>query len=231
MLSEGLNLAGIDEVEVTRDTIAWNGGTVSRCAVPLYSSVATGTIADASAIRSVALALRREVFPLAPSESLIGLFGSAQKATATSGFAAEMAKVLRTGAAEFQQGDLLVGARTMRGGGFGLTPSGDDFIAGFLVGMAAAEALGGRRSALERDAILAAALGKNELSNHFLRLAADGAMFASLRDAVSGTLKGAVEMALEGATRLLRVGETSGADMLMGFMTFVEREMGPCQFR
>lgn len=231
MLSEGLNLAGIDEVEVTRDTIAWNGGTVSRCEVPLYSSAVTGTLAGIDAIRSVALALRREVFPLAPSESLIGLIGSVQKAAATSGFAAEMAKVLRAGAAEFQQGDLFVGARTMRGCGFGLTPSGDDFIAGFLAGMAAFESLGGRRSATERAAIVKVALGDNELSNHFLRLAADGALFGSLRDTVSGTLTGALKSALAGAARLLRVGETSGADMLMGFVIFIEREMGQCQFR
>ena len=95
--------------------------------------------------------------------------------------------------------------------GYGLTPSGDDFLVGALAMLDALEqtnmhaALGG--------AVVAAAGRTSPLSASFLRAAAAGYVGENLHTMIAAILTGDADAALAAATR---IGHTSGWDALAG---------------
>lgn len=103
--------------------------------------------------------------------------------------------------------------RLLAGCGFGLTPSGDDFLAGTLVAMNVF-----RASRRLIQSVCRAALGTNDLSNAFLRMARDGRMTQKQRALVLAVLRGSVAGVRTAARKVLQVGETSGADWATGFV-------------
>jgi hypothetical protein len=126
------------------------------------------------------------------------------------------------------------GVRRLAGCGFGLTPSGDDFIAGMLIGLNVLRACSGRRPRrrcphapgdghLYIHAIYAAAAGSNLLSNSFLRLARDGRVNEKMQRLVTALFRRGGAEIKERADAVMATGETSGADLLTGFVMTVKR--------
>ncbi|MEO6826349.1 MAG: DUF2877 domain-containing protein [Microbacteriaceae bacterium] len=107
--------------------------------------------------------------------------------------------------------DALVGA------GSGLTPSGDDILAGFLV---AARAVGLPCPALADTALLRATRNTTTLSAALLRYAGRGEtipQIARLLHSLSSASEPS-EAALEALTRVLAIGHTSGTAMATGVL-------------
>lgn len=130
----------------------------------------------------------------------------------------------------YRQGDLdqiAACAGRLAGLGPGLTPAGDDWLAGWLVGLHAAAALAKGNPPLPPEAVGQAVLASartTRLSLAFLQAAADGAaaepwhaLLATLPAAAPGPLQKA-------AAAIIRTGATSGADMLAGFLTAFQVE-------
>jgi hypothetical protein len=126
----------------------------------------------------------------------------------------------------YQQGDLgkiTAYAGRLAGLGPGLTPAGDDWLAGWLVGLRAAAAMNGNPSPLDLDAVGRAVVGSartrtGRLSLAFLQAAADGAV-AEPWHALLAALVDADQMPLRhAAAEIMRHGATSGSDMLAGFL-------------
>ncbi len=114
----------------------------------------------------------------------------------------------------------------MAGAGFGLTPSGDDFIAGMLLALHAHEQWTGLDHSFVRQSIFQAAHSRDLLSMHFLGLAWQGCFHAPLKDVVQA-LSTDDDQALESAARrALALGETSGADLMAGFLSALDICMG-----
>ena len=115
-------------------------------------------------------------------------------------------------------GKFIAGIKKIKGVGFGLTPSGDDFIAGLLAALNLLESLDGKdRKVLKREAA-AAARGGNLLSNSFITLARDGFFFERFQRLISTLLRGNKNQIRAAAKNLLAHGETSGSDMGVGFL-------------
>ena len=115
------------------------------------------------------------------------------------------------------------GARKLAGCGLGLTPSGDDFIAGMLIGLNVVRLLTGQSRRTLAKRLLAAAEGDNLLSNSFLELAHDGRVTEHMQAFVSALSRSpSAELALK-TRRIMAAGETSGADLLTGFVMTVKR--------
>ena len=113
---------------------------------------------------------------------------------------------------------VIAGVKKIKGLGFGLTPSGDDFIAGLLAALNLLECMDGDdRKDLKRE-IAAAARGGNPLSNSFITLARDGFFFEGLRRLISSLLRGNKDQVRSAAKDLLAHGQTSGADMGVGLL-------------
>jgi hypothetical protein len=177
----------------------------------------------------------------APAFHTQGAFGSRPAMALIQSQAAELTDGLRR---SFNTGNLQwikVFARRLAGLGPGLTPAGDDWLAGWLIGLRAwAELSGQERDPLLSvdvvgEAVIEAAEGYTTgLSLAFLRAAAVGAVAQGWHALLDG-LCSADPMALREATyEVLQHGGTSGADMLAGFLAaFEERsphDPNPPQF-
>ncbi len=109
--------------------------------------------------------------------------------------------------------DKAVAARCKRcvGLGFGLTPSGDDMLLGMLCALHMYRpALAPRLAAGIRPYLA----NTNDVSRHYLALAADGYAATPVTDAASGLSRGGTT-AFEA---LLSIGHSSGADILDGLL-------------
>ncbi len=115
------------------------------------------------------------------------------------------------------------GVRRLAGCGFGLTPSGDDFIAGSLIGLNLLQRLTGRSHRALIRRLFAAARGANRLSNSFLELARDGRVTESVQKLVASLFQGKDREIRRRAQVVMAAGETSGADLLTGFVLTVKR--------
>ena len=111
-------------------------------------------------------------------------------------------------------------ALALLGVGGGLTPSGDDFVGTALFARrllsyaGVADAEGWRRTA---DAVLAAAPARTHpLSVALLGDLAQGQAYAPLHDLMHGLAHDAPDAARDAARRLVRLGHSSGWDMLAG---------------
>jgi len=110
------------------------------------------------------------------------------------------------------------GAKRLAGCGFGLTPGGDDFLAGAMLALHLAARLTGKdyRSAIAT--IHAASKTKHKLSAHFLGLARDGFVAEQMKNLITALLGGTARDVRSAARRVLALGETSGADLTAGFV-------------
>lgn len=130
--------------------------------------------------------------------------------------ALEAMDLLESGLAQPSAELLQTAARQLAGLGSGLTPSGDDVLVGTLICLSVIP--GDDHRAL-RDAILAATQGRTtRISEAYLAAAARGEASETWHNLLR-SLKESEDTAIASATRrLLAFGETSGADMLAGFV-------------
>lgn len=124
-------------------------------------------------------------------------------------------------------------AARLIGWGEGLTPAGDDLLAGLLVGLDALAPMQVRRRdfrAAIAATVMAQRLRTTAIAAHGLRLAAaghHGAPLLELREALlEEPDRGAVDRALHAA---LSVGATSGADMVSGLLVALRAWAVPAQ--
>lgn len=120
-------------------------------------------------------------------------------------------------------GQLLAGIGKLRGLGCGLTPSGDDFIAGLLAAIPVIEQLHHVRLDQLKQSIYDVAHGGNRLVNSFLEMARDGCYFARFRDVLLAMACGDIKRIRNKTQDLLAMGETSGCDMGVGFIMTVRQ--------
>jgi len=113
------------------------------------------------------------------------------------------------------------GISRLSGCGIGLTPSGDDFIVGFLLGLGALQRMGFRDWAAEQGRVLEWTGLRDVLSASLLSCAARGHTFESMRELIVALDLGSGESVRIWTERLLQVGATSGADTGVGFFITV----------
>jgi hypothetical protein len=142
-----------------------------------------------------------------------------------SGFAGELMRAAREGMELLQKGHYYDAARKLRGTGVGLTPSGDDFLCGYLLGINVLEHAHGKNLNYRKQTIYGAALsGRNPLTDAFLSCACEGGAgwrIKQLFEAMAGTAAVTPQRAVEAA---IDHGATSGADTAAGFIFALTRE-------
>jgi len=113
---------------------------------------------------------------------------------------------------------LIEGITRIKGCGFGLTPSGDDFIAGMLSELYLKQKIFSMDISEIRKQIYETAQGDNLISNTFLSLAFEGLFVERFKNFIHSLLYEGHEEIFTKIQEVLNVGETSGADMLVGFI-------------
>ncbi len=181
--------------------------------------------------------LRRHLPLDAPQASLAarplaltqGAFGSRPSVALVQARVGALTEGLLEGYRQGDLGQITAFAGRLAGLGPGLTPAGDDWLAGWLVGLRAAEAIAGDDPPLTLEAVGRAVVGSarprtSRLSLTFLQAAADGAvtqawhaLLAALPDADPSPIRHA-------AAEVMRYGATSGSDMLAGFLAAFRKE-------
>ncbi|MGD0651686.1 MAG: DUF2877 domain-containing protein [Verrucomicrobiia bacterium] len=173
------------------------------------------------------LSLFRELLrTTAHPKSLAFLLDNRRAAVFRSRFERAFARQAHRGAQQVFGGRLFDGVATLRGCGFGLTPSGDDFIAGLLIGLRLLQQTRGHDYQQTANSVFRAAKPGNLFSRTFLDLARRGFLFGRMKDLIVALVHGDAD-AVRGATgRLLAVGESSGADLATGFVLTVSGGLG-----
>lgn len=138
-----------------------------------------------------------------------------------SGFERAFAEQVKRSVNQIFLGDRLNGVRSLSGCGIGLTPSGDDFIAGLLIGLNLRGA--GFRGLVNQ--VFAAARSKNIFSSSFLDLARQGLLFGRMKDLILALLHGGQKAVCNSAEKLFAVGGSSGADLGTGFLMTMRHEV------
>ena len=165
-----------------------------------YSSAIPGNPRRLSVFRKLLVAT-------APAKSLAFLLDETRVQNFHDGFERKYVEHVQRSVDEMFHGDRLKGVRALRGCGIGLTPSGDDFNAGLLVGLS----LRGEPT----DKVFEAAQSDNVFSNTFLDLARQGRVFGRMKNLILALMSG--RGVRECTERLFAVGGTSGADLATGF--------------
>jgi hypothetical protein len=163
----------------------------------------------------------------APSKSLAFLLDETRLKNFRSGFEQAFADRICRGAHQVFQGRLLEGIRSLKGCGLGLTPSGDDFIAGLLIGLNLLQELRGQAFQPTADAIFGAAEGDNIFSNTFLDLARRGLLFGRMKDLLLVLMTGSEASVRKATGKLFAIGASSGADLATGFFLTVHEQSRP----
>jgi len=125
---------------------------------------------------------------------------------------------------EIQNNDFYAGISKIKGSGFGLTPSGDDFVAGMLYAFDVLKNISSNQIDVDLNKIRETATGKNPISNSLIYYASKGAYYKRFKDFLEAFLYD--EDKLEQTfNNLIEIGETSSSDMLTGFLTTLNKNL------
>lgn len=167
------------------------------------------------------LALMKKITLLSSHpKSLAFIFDKKREDNFNNTYEREFVKRINDGINKIKSGSLLGGIRLVKGTGFGLTPSGDDFISGLLLALNLYSKLYkiNLNGTIER--IYEVARTKNLISNCFLEDSKNGFLSIKLKkliDSLFLTDKRELDTCI---TSFIDTGETSGADLISGFLFF-----------
>lgn len=129
---------------------------------------------------------------------------------------------MQDGIRQLFDSDPIAGVHAIKGGGIGLTPSGDDFLAGVLIGRRLGRT-GASAGEITPGELYLAARGANPLSNAFLALARDGRVNEPIKQLVLALRPDREQNIASPAQAVLSMGETSGADLLTGLVMMLRQ--------
>jgi hypothetical protein len=231
---DGLETGDLGRLTVSAGRFEVDGRLLAGPATPRYDSRWRGLGALPADTLAERLAnLRTRILGAASPQSLAFLLEPG-RATGAKGFQRAFETQMTLGAEALLGDDPAEGARQLRGRGPGLTPGGDDFLAGHLFGLHAlrrrqpARGLPGAAPLAARiRAVHRAAVGSNPFSNTFLALARLGRPFGRLGSLLDALAHGRdLDRA---ADALLAVGASSGADLATGLHLTLSKGVRPWQ--
>jgi hypothetical protein len=208
-------------LEITADTVIFEGRRFRFTDSHRYNSRAEVPPSRFSHFRRN-LSLFDELLRTAsPRTSLAFLLDAKWIEDFRKGVERSFAEHMRRSVRRLFRGHLLEGVRNLRGCGLGLTPSGDDFLAGLLIGLHLRQSMSGENLRAVADAVFHAAKAGNIFSNTFLDLARRGLLFERMKALVAALTRDSAAAVRKAAERLFAIGETSGADLGTGFLMTV----------
>ncbi|MFH1723334.1 MAG: DUF2877 domain-containing protein [Elusimicrobiota bacterium] len=207
-----------DRLEIGARRAVLGDVSLDLAAARRYRSELGTARAGAAELREGLAVLETRLVETAPRESLVFLLDGRRVRRLRPGFERAFADRATLAAREIFGGDLSEGARMLKGCGFGLTPSGDDFLAGALFGLHFLGKVSGGDFGRAVALVYEAAKGGGVFSDTFLYLAKEGLFFESLKGLARALLDGAEEAIIRAADRLIAVGASSGADLATGFL-------------
>ena len=221
IIVRGLDLRKIQSLSVLKNIVTINNiSLIMHEALKYTSKLYLQSVNNAILTDNLSY-LESTLVKLSPEKSLCFLLDEKREVHFKPGFEKELVKRMKFGVSLILKGtmeSLNEGITRIKGCGFGLTPSGDDFIAGLLSGFYLKQEISGKDLSEIRKKIYETAKGDNLISNTFLYLAKNGLFIERFKNFIHSLLYEGHEEIFTHIQKILNVGETSGADMLVGFM-------------
>ena len=167
--------------------------------------------------------LENSVIKSSSSHSLVFVLDSVRRSEFTSSFELEYVKRIDLGVQEILFGNILKGVGFIKGLGPGLTPAGDDFNSGILIALNLVEKICRWDMQKSIKLVWQEAVGSNLFTNAFLLCASRGLLFNKFRELINAALYSDQNIILNKTESVLSIGETSGADQLVGFLIGMKR--------
>lgn len=163
-----------------------------------------------------------------PEKSLIFLLNLYYEKYFISSFEKVFLKIIKEGFNKIIEKQYTEGIKIIKGTGQGLTPAGDDFIAGILFGLHFNEFQYNIDLQLFKDVIYNEAKTDNIFSKTFLEFAYNSLYFNRLKEFLDEFLSEEIKYddLFNSLDNLFKIGETSGADLLTGFLTAIKYKIG-----
>jgi hypothetical protein len=218
LVVSGIDLGRVQTLDVDADAVTLIGRRIPIDPAVRYDPVLPLADVDAERLLWNAELAAALLVQLAPPRSLAFLLDPSLRSEFRPGFEQAVAARIESGVDRLFAGDVAGGIATIKGVGFGLTPSGDDFVAGLLLGLRILEVAAGEDLAEIIAAIRRAARGGNLMANSLVDLAAAGRAPEPMHKLAGALLEGedaAVDAAVH---RIVAVGHTSGADYATGLV-------------
>ncbi|GAB4028621.1 MAG: hypothetical protein Fur0012_01380 [Elusimicrobiota bacterium] len=176
-----------------------------------YVSSARVDIREENIRRRIVYCVKKLLF-LSPPLSMSFVFDSQREKNFSSTFEKEMLERMKFGIKCLREGKTSLGTRSLCGLGFGLTPSGDDFLSGFSLFLSLKE----EEKRIKR--ILSACKSRNLISYNLLRNSAAGKVEMRVKIFLKSLAYGKLEELDKSMADVIRRGHSSGADFLSGFL-------------
>lgn len=221
---EGDSFGRVRELEVRPDALCLDGALLLPLKdVPRFDSSMPVSADLSMAAQAGRLAeLEQWLLENAPPRSMVFALRHDPGTAHRPGFERVMAEQLQQGVDAFRAGDDDEAVRLLRGCGLGLTPSGDDFLAGWFIARHLRSRMSGEQDRARIAHLAAAAVeGRLPLSLPvvFLRLAGAGRVNARTRRLIQALQQAGRDAWVSAAAAVMQTGATSGADWLAGFVT------------
>jgi len=208
-----------DPVQISCSHVTVAGTRVCRARAQTYDSTWQG-FSPKQDLSAFVSAMKSALDDRAPERSLAVLYHPRHARGFASGFERAVLDRFFQAFDTLRRGDVVGSVERFKGVGFGLTPSGDDFIIGLLQALSSLPPSGTLRT-LKQD-ILEKASGCNELSWQFMRDAEAGIhpkdikeLFTAARDRNANGVK-------RHTGNVLSHGHSSGADTIAGLIAGFE---------
>ena len=218
---DGLVPDSVERVCIEPGTIAIDGERLGFTRSRVFDSSLPAVLRGTRDFRRNLADFGSLLLELSPRESLTYLLDRDRMSSIPEGFERKLAEHTLNCVRDMVLWNRRRGISRLSGCGIGLTPSGDDFIAGFLLGLGALQRMGFRDWTAEQGRVLEWTGLRDVLSASFLSCAARGHTFESMRELIVALDLGSGESVRTWTERLLQVGATSGADTAVGLFITV----------
>jgi hypothetical protein len=215
---QDLDIGVVHTIEIANSAIYIDGTASMRSGISEYSSRLEVCELNVRKLRKSMCGFERGVYENASKNSFPNLMGNNKRGVICSRLDELLAQQLAAGRRALKQGALEAGVNLLIGAGYGLTPSGDDFIAGYCSGMhLGAAGCSGLRSRMVE--IIENACGTtNVFSRTMLGYCCGARFYEKAKDLLAALISGTADDVYDSAFAMCTVGETSGTDFSFGLL-------------
>ncbi len=157
-----------------------------------------------------------------PPKNLLSLHKPELEQYFTSKFEIEFLKTIKTAYQQICEHKYIQAFNNIKARGSGLTPAGDDFIAGFMVGLKIYNSIFDNKHQKLLEDIYFLSKTDNIFSANFLKLAYNGKYFWVLKNFLTSFFYQQSAELLISCLDICKLGSSSGADLLSGFVSSKE---------
>jgi len=225
LVVENLRIDQIDRIKIGRRSIVLAQQRYRFTGEHLYNSAIEVEGLNRDDFEKNRSLVKERLIGRSQPRSLAFIFDKKRVSYFNSEFEKAFVKRMVDGVEQIRAGQIIRGVKQLKGCGWGLTPSGDDFIAGLLLGLNVIQQARNKDLVRLITDIYEAARGGNVFSEAFLKLAKEGRAFESFKRLISALNYGDEKQVKKSATELLSVGATSGADLMTGFLITFELDI------